>query len=387
MNYTYPDIAKMIDHSLLNPALTANDLEQGIQLALAYDVASVCILPYFLKRCADRLRGSAVKASTTIGFPHGGHTTAVKLAEAMRALADGGEELDMVVNVSKVLSADWGYVRDDIGAVIETAHEARQKVKVIFENCYLNDAQKIRLCEICGDLGADWVKTSTGYGTGGATIEDLQLMRKHAPAEVQGRGGRRDLNGALRVRAIRVTRVGELNEKHAGRMPANACHPDQAAVPRRRQRRLRRESSRKSSPGFEMPGIRPAVPGIAITAQPPFPRYCRITGPLLVRLAPVNVKAPVFRIAASCPHPGGARRGSAYLTPARSRTPACISRLAGSRCELRVKSERHNHGSVAPARVCRVPMHRAPAASENRLENRGIEKRSVPTWPGELASG
>jgi deoxyribose-phosphate aldolase len=210
VDYTYPDIAKMIDHSLLNPALTANELEQGIQLALAYDVASVCILPYFLKRCADRLRGSTVKASTTIGFPHGGHTTAVKLAEAMRALADGGEELDMVVNISKVLSGDWSYVRDDIGAVIETAHEARQKVKVIFENCYLNDAQKIRLCEICGELGADWVKTSTGYGTGGATIEDLQLMRKHTPPQVQVKaaGGVRNLDMLLRVRAIGVTRVG-----------------------------------------------------------------------------------------------------------------------------------------------------------------------------------
>jgi|SRR5215471_7003026 len=216
MDYTYPDIAKMIDHSLLNPALSAHDLDQGIEVALAYDVASVCIVPYFLKRCADRLCGSTVKASTTIGFPHGGHTTAVKVAEAMRALADGGEELDMVVNVSKVLSGDWGYVRDDIGAVVEMAHEARQKVKVIFENCYLSNEQKIRLCEICGDLGADWVKTSTGYGTGGATIEDLQLMRRHAPATVQVKaaGGVRDLDTLLQMRAIGVTRVG------ASRTPA-----------------------------------------------------------------------------------------------------------------------------------------------------------------------
>ncbi|HLM99491.1 MAG TPA: deoxyribose-phosphate aldolase [Bryobacteraceae bacterium] len=210
MDYTYEDIAKMIDHSLLNPTLTASDLDQGIQLALAYDCASVCILPYYLKRCADRLHGSTVKASTTIGFPHGGHTTAVKLAEARQALADGGEELDMVVNISKVLSGDWSYVRDDIHAVIDTAHEAGEKVKVILENCYLNDAQKIRLCETCGELGADWVKTSTGYGTGGATLEDLQLMRKHSPPRVQVKaaGGVRDLQMLLRVREIGVTRVG-----------------------------------------------------------------------------------------------------------------------------------------------------------------------------------
>ena len=210
MHYGYEDIAKMIDHSLLSPTLSANDLEPGIQLALAYDVASVCILPYYLKRCAERLRGSTVKASTTIGFPHGGHTTAVKLAEARQALADGGEELDMVVNISKVLSGDWSYVRDDICAVIDTAHEAGEKVKVIFENCYLNEAQKIRLCEISGELGADWVKTSTGYGTGGATLEDLQLMRKHSPPHVQVKaaGGVRDLDMLLRMREIGVSRVG-----------------------------------------------------------------------------------------------------------------------------------------------------------------------------------
>lgn len=210
MNYTYLDIAKMIDHSLLNPTLTASDLEQGIQLALAYDVASVCILPYYLKRCAEHLRGTAVKASATIGFPHGGHSTAIKLAEARQALADGGEELDMVVNISQVLSGGWSYVRDDISAVIGAAHEAGKRVKVIFENCYLKDEHKIRLCEICGELDADWVKTSTGYGTGGATLEDLQLMRKHAPPRVQVKaaGGVRDLDMLLRVREIGVTRVG-----------------------------------------------------------------------------------------------------------------------------------------------------------------------------------
>jgi deoxyribose-phosphate aldolase len=210
MDYTYSDIAKMIDHSLLNPTLTEDDLEQGCQLALRYDVASVCIMPYGLSHCAEILQGSTVQASTTIGFPHGGHTTAIKVAEAKQALADGGQELDMVVNISRVLSGDWDYVRSDIAAVIDVTHRKGQKVKVIFENCYLNDEQKIKLCEICGELGADWVKTSTGYGTGGATIEDLKLMRQHAPKHVQVKaaGGIRDLDKLLEVRALGVTRVG-----------------------------------------------------------------------------------------------------------------------------------------------------------------------------------
>jgi deoxyribose-phosphate aldolase len=210
MNYTYEDVAKTIDHSLLNPTLTVDDLERGIQLALEYDVASVCIMPFYLERCAEALRGSRVNASTTIGFPHGGHTTAIKEAEARQALAHGCQELDMVVNISAVLSGDWEYVESDISTVIEAAHEAGQKVKVIFENCYLNDAQKIRLCEICGELRADWVKTSTGYGTGGATLQDLALMRRHSPEHVQVKaaGGVRDLDALLEVRTLGVTRVG-----------------------------------------------------------------------------------------------------------------------------------------------------------------------------------
>ncbi len=210
MDYTYEQIAKMIDHSLLNPTLTADDLEAGIQVALDYDVGSVCIMPYYLGRCAELLAGSSVKASTTIGFPHGGHTTSTKVAEARQALADGGQELDTVVNISKVLSGDWDYVRADLGAVIELVHGAGQKVKVIFENCYLEDAHKIKLCEICADLRADWVKTSTGYGSGGATDADLRLMRAHSPdyVQVKAAGGVRTLDRLLEVRAIGVTRVG-----------------------------------------------------------------------------------------------------------------------------------------------------------------------------------
>jgi deoxyribose-phosphate aldolase len=210
MDYTYHDISKMIDHSLLNPALTDQALEQGCRLALDYDCASVCIMPYSLRRAAEILKGGAVKAGTTIGFPHGGHTTAIKLAEARQALDDGGEELDVVVNISKVLSKDWDYVRRDLAAVIDVTHTRGQKVKIIFENCYLQDSHKIRLCEICAELGADWVKTSTGFGTGGATMEDLRLMRAHSPARVQVKaaGGVRDLDKLLEVRALGVTRVG-----------------------------------------------------------------------------------------------------------------------------------------------------------------------------------
>jgi deoxyribose-phosphate aldolase len=210
MEYRYEDVAKMIDHSLLNPTLTVGDFEAGIALAKTYEVASVCILPYYLRRCADELRGSGVKASTTIGFPHGGHTTRIKLAETEQALSDGGEELDMVVNISKVLSGDWTYVSTEIREIVGLAHGAGQKVKVIFENAYLKDEHKIRLCEICGEAGADWVKTSTGYASGGATMEDLALMVKHSPApmQVKAAGGVRDLDTLLKVRALRVTRCG-----------------------------------------------------------------------------------------------------------------------------------------------------------------------------------
>jgi len=210
LDYTYRDVAKMIDHSLLNPTLSAETLAAGVALSIAYDVASVCILPFALAACAEKLRGTDVKASTTIGFPHGCHTTATKVFEVERALRDGGQELDMVVSISQVLSGNWGYVREDIAAVIDVTHAAGQKVKVIFENCYLDDDQKIRLCEICAELGADWVKTSTGYGTGGATIDDLRLMRKHSPPRVQVKaaGGVRTLDKLLEVRALGVSRSG-----------------------------------------------------------------------------------------------------------------------------------------------------------------------------------
>jgi deoxyribose-phosphate aldolase len=156
------------------------------------------------------LAGTTVQASTVIGFPHGGNTINVKLAEAEQALADGGTELDMVVNIGKVLSEDWEYVSHDIRAVVEAAHAGGAIVKVIFENCYLQDMHKIKLCEICAAEGADFVKTSTGYGSGGATHEDLRLMRRHSPphVRVKAAGGVRTLDGLLEVRAIGVSRCG-----------------------------------------------------------------------------------------------------------------------------------------------------------------------------------
>ncbi len=210
MEYSCEDIAKMIDHSLLNPVMTDEVLEEGLRVAIAYGVASVCIKPYYLKRCAEALAGTTIQPSTVVGFPHGGNTTSVKVAEAQQALADGGKELDYVVNIGKVLSGDWSFVKHDILAVTECTHAAGAKIKVIFENCFLEDMHKIKLCEICGEMSVDWVKTSTGYGTGGATLEDLSLMRRHSPSRVQVKaaGGIRTLDSVLEVRALGVTRVG-----------------------------------------------------------------------------------------------------------------------------------------------------------------------------------
>jgi deoxyribose-phosphate aldolase len=207
---SYGEIAKMIDHSLLKPTMTSDELEAGCRLAVEYDVASVCIMPFYLTRAADILRGSSVLPTTTIGFPHGGQSTRVKQLEAEQALADGARELDMVVNISQVLSGDFEAVRTDILAVLQPTHARGQKLKVIFENCYLTDAQKIRLCEVCGELSVDWVKTSTGFGSSGATLDDLILMRKHSPAHVQVKaaGGIADLDTLLKVREIGATRSG-----------------------------------------------------------------------------------------------------------------------------------------------------------------------------------
>src|SRR5439155_4404366 len=151
-----------------------------------------------------------VAVGTTVGFPHGGHATSVKVAEARQALADGATELDMVINIGQAIAGEWDAVAGDIDAVTRAAHDGAAIVKVIFENCYLQDEQKIRLCRICGELGADYVKTSTGYGTGGATLDDLRLMRRAAPPRVKlkAAGGVRTLDSMIEIVELGCDRIG-----------------------------------------------------------------------------------------------------------------------------------------------------------------------------------
>ncbi len=215
------ELAKMIDHSLLHPTLTDAELREGCELALKYDVASVCIKPYAVAMAKDLLAGSAVLVGTVIGFPAGNSATSTKVAETIQACRDGAVEIDMVVNIGKVLGEDWAYVTDEIRAINDatTAHGAI--LKVIFENDYLPaDSYKIRLCEICTEVGAAFVKTSTGYGFvkgsdgkysyEGATISDLRLMLDHVGPNVQVKaaGGIRTLDGLLQVKEMGVTRLG-----------------------------------------------------------------------------------------------------------------------------------------------------------------------------------
>lgn len=204
------EIAKMIDHSLLKPELTTQQVIEGCRLAREYDVASVCVKPCDVKLAQGELAGSDVLVTTVIGFPHGAHTTETKVFEAKQAMEDGAVELDMVLNIGRLLSRDFDYVEGDIRAVVELAHAQGVKVKVILENCYLTDELKEIACKICEKVGADFVKTSTGYGTSGATIEDLELMRRvcSPKVEIKAAGGVRTLDAALAVRRAGATRFG-----------------------------------------------------------------------------------------------------------------------------------------------------------------------------------
>ena len=226
--YSYDEMAQMIDHSLLHPTMTDADLEAGCRIAAQYRVASVCIKPYAVRRAVELLKGTGVRIGCVIGFPHGGSSTEVKRFETEAACRDGAVEIDMVINIGKALGGDWDYVEADIRAVCAEAHRHGAKVKVIFENDYLGnggaglsgDDFKRRLCQISERAGADWVKTSTGYGFvkgadgkysyQGATAHDLKLMRAACSPRVQVKaaGGVRDLDGLILVRDLGATRCG-----------------------------------------------------------------------------------------------------------------------------------------------------------------------------------
>lgn len=221
LKYTYRELAKMIDHALLAPSMTDAEAAEGCRLAVQYDVASVCVKPYFVAQAAKILAGTDVLVSSVIGFPAGNSTIETKRLEAAAACQDGAQEVDMVINLGKTLGGDWSYVADEIAGVCRTVHDLGGKVKVIIETDYLpNDETKIRLCEIVGQTGGDWIKTSTGFGFNrqsdgkysyiGATESDLRLMRKHSPSHVQVKasGGVRDLDGLILVRDLGCTRLG-----------------------------------------------------------------------------------------------------------------------------------------------------------------------------------
>jgi deoxyribose-phosphate aldolase len=215
------ELAKMIDHSILQPTHTDEDLKKQCEVALKYDVASVCVKPYAVKMAAALLKGSTVEVGCVIGFPHGNSSTEVKVFEAENACKDGATEIDMVINIGKALGGAWDYVENEIKAVTDICHKNKSIVKVIFENDFVTRTEdKIRLCEICTKVGADFVKTSTGYGFvkqpngdfnyKGATLADVELMRKHSgPAvRVKCAGGVRTLDDLLKMKAAGAVRSG-----------------------------------------------------------------------------------------------------------------------------------------------------------------------------------
>ena len=209
---SYRDVAKTIDHSLLRPELTDDFIDDNVKLAVAYDVASITCRPVDLARVAAMLRGmdTEVVAGTVVGFPHGDVLTETKVFETRRALEQGAREVDMVINIGALKSGRDGDVGMDIRAVVEAAHAGGAIVKVIFENAYLTDDEKIRACHVTESAGAEFVKTSTGFAATGATHEDLRLMRANTSPHVQVKaaGGVRTLDALLAVMALGVTRIG-----------------------------------------------------------------------------------------------------------------------------------------------------------------------------------
>jgi len=228
---TVRDIAKMIDHSLLRPELTTGEVVEGCRLAAAYDVASVCVRPCDVGIAKQLLQSTNVLVTTVIGFPHGHHTTAVKVFEAQEAIRDGAAELDMVLNIGRLRSGDDDYVEADIKAVVDVAHRQGVVVKVILENAYLIEDMKRRACRIAEAAGADFVKTSTGFASSGATLSDLRLMRESVgPAvRIKAAGGVRSLDRALAVRQAGAIRLGatatrQILEEAKAREEAGTLH-------------------------------------------------------------------------------------------------------------------------------------------------------------------
>lgn len=220
MTVTLLQLSKMIDHSLLHPTMTDAEVRRGCELARRYHCATACVKPYSIALAREILDGSDVAVCPVIGFPHGNSTTRIKVLEADAAAEAGGTEIDMVINIGKAMGGDWDYVQTEIRAIQEAVVARRAILKVIFENDYLNEAQIIRLCEICSEIGVAFVKTSTGYGFvkqadgsynyRGATIPHLKLMRKHSAPSVQikAAGGVRTLDDLLLVRTLGVSRIG-----------------------------------------------------------------------------------------------------------------------------------------------------------------------------------
>ncbi len=210
MPITLKEIAKMLDHSTLQPFLTEEDIRKGCDIALQYDTATVCARPGDMPLVVRALAGSTVLPCTVIGFPHGAHHTAVKLFEAERALDDGCRELDMVLNIGRMLSGDTAYVQDEIARLAEAAHARNALLKVILETCYLSDEQKRIACRLSEQAGADFVKTSTGYGSAGATVADVKLMRAAVSdgVRVKASGGIRTLDMVLACRQAGASRCG-----------------------------------------------------------------------------------------------------------------------------------------------------------------------------------
>src|SRR5215213_2744670 len=207
---TEREIAKAIDHSLLRPELDDAFVTDGCRLAAEYDVASVCVRPADVVRAASILDGTDVAVGTVIGFPHGNHRTETKVFESVRAIGDGATELDMAIQLGALKSGRDEDVQADIAAIVDVAHAAGAIVKVIFENAYLTDDEKIRACRLSEAAGADFVKTSTGFAPGGATHDDLRLMRANTSPHIQVKaaGGVRTLDALLDVMALGVTRIG-----------------------------------------------------------------------------------------------------------------------------------------------------------------------------------